>query len=78
MSAISPAADPKDIAIASGAILAALIDSLIAKGVLTADDAHKIMAAALNGTSARAATDGPGAAHIVATLARAYAATRNA
>jgi hypothetical protein len=78
MPTISPASDPKDIAIAAGAIITGLIDTLIEKGILTSQDAHKIMVAALaNTVSKRAHIDGPGAASVTSALARAYAAKSN-
>jgi hypothetical protein len=66
-------ASPTSIAIASGLILSALVEALIAKNFLSAKEVHYVMGNALNGISSRPNGQGLGAAEVISAFSRHYA-----
>jgi hypothetical protein len=66
-------ASPTSIAIASGLILNALVEALISKHFLSAQEVHYVLGNALNGISSRPRDQGLGAAEVISAFSRRFA-----
>jgi hypothetical protein len=74
MPALNPIASPEGVSVASGAILLALLDALIAKGLMSKSEIREVVSKATLGINAR--IQGPGgvdAAKILGELMRNFA-----
>ena len=69
---VDQSAKPESIAVASGLILAALLDALIAKNIMTASEVREVMVSAMKGVGARPSSEGAGVAEIIGAFTRHY------
>jgi hypothetical protein len=67
-------ARPESIAVASGLMLGALLDALIAKNVLTASEVREVTVSAMKGVGARPSSEAAGVAEIISAFTRHYGA----
>jgi hypothetical protein len=67
-------ARPESISVASGLILSALLDALIAKNVMTAGEVRDVMTNAMKGVGARPSHETGALAEIIAAFSRHYGA----
>jgi|HubBroStandDraft_6_1064221.scaffolds.fasta_scaffold4090279_1 hypothetical protein len=65
-------ARPESIAVASGLILGALLDALIAKNLLTASEIREVTVQAMKGVGARPSNEAAAVADIIGAFTRHY------
>jgi hypothetical protein len=69
---LDQAARPDSIAVATGLILSALCDALIAKNVMTASEIRDVMVTAMKGVGARPSNETAAVADIIGAFSRHY------
>jgi hypothetical protein len=69
---LDQATRPDNIAVATGLILGALCDALIAKNVLTTSEVRDVMVTAMKGVGARPSNEAAGVAEIIGAFSRHY------
>ncbi len=71
-------AKPETIAVATGLILGALLDALIAKNIVTASEVREITVSAMKGVGARPSSETAPVAEIITAFTRHYGARSGA